>query len=109
MMRCSVPFTFIVVVVLTLLLGFSPPAKAAPPQFTIIDLGPLPSSSSSGTDVNDSGQVVGFSFTPGGAQVKEHGTLWIGMSTVDLGQIANRTGFFSIESTTVDKSQAPLR
>ena len=94
MVTRSVPYTVIVVAVLALLMGLSTLVKGAPPQFTVIDLGPLPSSTSSGTDVNDSGSVVGFSFTPGGAQVEEHGTLWTGTSTIDLGQISNRAGRF---------------
>ena len=92
--RYSVLYAVVAVVILTLMPGLLLPANADPPRFTITDLGPLPSSRSAGTDINDLGHVVGLSFTPSPTQTRDHGTFWVDMSILDLGPIQFHRGRF---------------
>lgn len=72
--------------VLLILLGVSLPTSAAfgQDEYTIINLGTLGGSSSSALGINDSGQIVGYSFTSGG---QTRATLFsgTGSNNTDLG------------------------
>lgn len=52
---------------------------------TPTDLGTLGGSKSEAYDINDSGLVVGYSYTSGDAEM--HGTLWNGAGPIDLGTL----------------------
>jgi probable HAF family extracellular repeat protein len=75
-------------------------AAAIPPAYTVIDLGTLGGSFTAGYGINASGQVAGYSFTPGDASV--HAFLYDGtlhdlgegaaFSINDSGQVTGRSG-----------------
>ncbi len=63
-------------------------ASAAPPQYHVVDLGTLGGGGSTVRAINASGQVVGYSFTSGGAQ---HAFLYSGGTMIDLGTLGGST------------------
>jgi probable HAF family extracellular repeat protein len=62
--------------------------QAAPPTYTVVDVGPL-----IGTAINDAGQMTGGSLPSGDAY---HGFLYSGGAIVDLGALAGATGSVGI-------------
>jgi len=54
-------------------------------QWTITDLGSLDARTSYATDINNSGQVVGYSTHAGGGLYEHHAVLWAGGTMTDLG------------------------
>jgi probable HAF family extracellular repeat protein len=66
------------------------PAFCAPPTYTVVDLGTLGGSLAAASGINDSGQVVGNSFTTG--DLAEHPFLWSGGRMTDLGTLGGTLG-----------------
>lgn len=66
-------------------------AEAAPSKFTVTDLGTLGGDISYGFGINASGQVTGWSYTPGNAAI--HAVRWTGTTPRDLGALGGTESY----------------